>query len=491
MKPRKEFKALLATLVIAFGLCYGSLERAFGQSTVVTFMTKDGWKLAGSLYSPTQASSTPAPAVVMLTEPGWVDRSIYDSYLAADLAQKGFFALNIDLRGSGNSLGKEFLEEFSSEDMKGIQEDLRAAIEYLSSRPGVDAARIGVVGAGASSEHAVLEASVNPRIQALVLISGTLSQAAKEYLKSHDSVPVLGVVGKDDKKSFREMAQAYALSSNRSSDFLPVVGHGAVMFSHTKGLEEEVVHWMEHNLKALGTEKEVSFRSEDGVTLHGTLRVPDGATANAKVSAVVLVHGAKHDQQTYHFMAREIAKRGMASLRFDWRGKGRSEAASNASNAGQSHLDVKAAIQFLASQPAVDSSRIGMVAATAGTGYALQAANGDSRIQTMVLLTVASVPEGDAKQFLTTSGKPILAIASMEDINYNRGSLADSTREAYLLSNSKGSEFLLHDDAGRGSEMLKVKPELEPMILRWLDEKLQGILPTQVKQASGLHGPVE
>jgi hypothetical protein len=28
--------------------------------------------------------------------------------------------------------------------------------------------------------------------------------------------------------------------------------------------------------------------------------------------------------------------------------------------------------------------------------------------------------------------------------------------------------------------MLKVKPELQPMILRWLDDKVQGISPTGV-----------
>jgi dipeptidyl aminopeptidase/acylaminoacyl peptidase len=85
------------------------------------------------------------------------------------------------------------------------------------------------------------------------------------------------------------------------------------MFSHTEGLEEKVVRWLERNLKALGTETEVSFRSEDGWTLHGMLRLPDGADATRKVPSVLLVHGAKHDQQTYHFMAQEIAKRGMAA----------------------------------------------------------------------------------------------------------------------------------------------------------------------------------
>ena len=138
------------------------------------------------------------------------------------------------------------------------------------------------------------------------------------------------------------------------------------------------------------------------------------------------------------------------------------------------YLDVKAAIEFLASQTAVDANRIGLIAATAGTAYALRAASGDKRIQTVVFMTAASVPVGEEKQFLATSGKPVFAIASTEDINYNRGSLADSTREAYRMSNSKDSQFLLYDDAGRGSEILKVKPELQRMILRWFIDKLHG-----------------
>ena len=113
-----------------------------------------------------------------------------------------------------------------------------------------------------------------------------------------------------------------------------------------------------------------------------------------------------------------------------------------------------------------------MISATAGNGYALDAAGGDSRIRTMVLLTVASDPEGPGKQFLTTSGKPVFAVASTEDVNYNRGSLADVTRRAYLLSNSHESEFMLYDDAGRGSEMFKSKPELPRMVLRWFVDKL-------------------
>jgi hypothetical protein len=99
-----------------------------------------------------------------------------------------------------------------------------------------------------------------------------------------------------------------------------------------------------------------------------------------------------------------------------------------------------------------------------------------------VLLT-ALEPGPEVVRLLNSSDTPILSVASTEDNNYQRGSLAESTRQIYKLSKSKGSEFLLYDDAGRGSEMLKVKPELEPMILRWLSEKLQGISPTEISKA--------
>ena len=67
---------------------------------------------------------------------------------------------------------------------------------------------------------------------------------------------------------------------------------------------------------------------------------------------------------------------------------------------------------------------------------------------------------------------PIFFIASTEDRNTELGNLADFTAEAYRLSKNKLTEFILYDDAGRGSEMLEKKDELEGMIVRWFQEKL-------------------
>ena len=102
---------------------------------------------------------------------------------------------------------------------------------------------------------------------------------------------------------------------------------------------------------------------------------------------------------------------------------------------------------------------------------AVRGAVGDARVKTFVGLSFYA-PDADVKQYLATSDTPLFLIVSTNDVNADGGSLADGTREVYRLSKSKLTELLLYDDAGRGSDMLKVKPELSGMIVRWLSEKL-------------------
>jgi len=459
---------------------------------IVTFQAEDGWNLTGSLFLPQESGGDPRPGVLLLSEPGWEDRTIFTSYLGEDLAERDFVAMSMDYRGTGASLGEKDFESFTAKEKEGIAYDIRGALRFLAARPGVDASRLGIVAAGWTARLAVREASENSDIRALVLISGSVDESGKSYLASEGSVPVLGVVGKDDKGGLLELARIYADSRNHASDLLIAVGYGAGMFSHTRGLEEKTADWLDRNLQGLGWEREVSFQSKDGWTLSGLLRVPPSASPSRKVPGIVMVHGAKHDQQTYHEMAPELAKQNIATLRFDWRGKGRSIAAGKAlyginmpsEESANIYLDVQAAIDLMASQPEVDASRIGLLAATAGTGFALRAANRDERIQTVVMLTSNLAPTGEAKEFLSQGGKPVFFIASREDLNYNRGSLAEETRKAYSYSSNKDSHLLLYDDAGRGSEMLKTKPELARMVLRWFAEKLETTTPPASGESS-------
>ncbi|MGH9784529.1 MAG: hypothetical protein ACRD88_10110, partial [Terriglobia bacterium] len=95
----------------------------------------------------------------------------------------------------------------------------------------------------------------------------------------------------------------------------------------------------------------------------------------------------------------------------------------------------------------------------------------DARVKTMVMLSQYAL-EDSTRRFLTTTDIPIFFIASLEDRNTELGGLGDFTVEAHRLAKNKSTELILYDDAGRGSEMLEKKDELEGMIVRWFQEKL-------------------
>src|SRR5689334_4200971 len=113
---RTRWRMGIMRVLFFLAVASSSLDTASAKTSVVSFNTTDGWKITGNLTLPDKPPGGSMAAVVMLTEPGWVDRSIYETYLSDDLAKAGIAALAIDLRGSGNSLSpaKKVLEEFSS-----------------------------------------------------------------------------------------------------------------------------------------------------------------------------------------------------------------------------------------------------------------------------------------------------------------------------------------------------------------------------------------
>src|SRR5437588_251177 len=115
-----------AVLFIVIGMIFAAAPlHAAGADTVsaVSFSAADGWKITGTLYLPGSISA-PIPAVVLLTEPGWVDRSIYDNYVSRKLAKNGLAALSIDMRGTGGSAGGKEFEAFSPEELAKLQLDV-------------------------------------------------------------------------------------------------------------------------------------------------------------------------------------------------------------------------------------------------------------------------------------------------------------------------------------------------------------------------------
>ncbi len=472
---------LILNLFIVFGKEGRGQQVVMDPGTGINYQTEDGWTIHGTLYAPTKSAQGPVPGVVLISEPGMRIRTIFSTYPTKLLRENGMFVLAIDARGTSASHGKRDFEQFTMKDLDGFQLDIRGAVKFLGSQKNVDANRIAVVAASLVANYAVLEASENPAIKALVLLSATeLSKRAQEYIQYRKDIPVLCVLGKSEEKIHQRAAmEPYLLSENKNSDLAFGIGHGLLMFHRPGGIDEKVTKFLNENLKSLGTQTEVSFKSDDGWTLHGVLYLPNGASDTAKVPGVVFVHGFNHDQQQWYPIEQQVVKKGMAALLFDWRGtrssidEKRGEIGVNMTpeETDKVYLDVKAAVNFLAAQKQIDASRIGLIGSTATCNHAVRAAIGDSRIKTIVGMSFYA-PSPEVRKALPTMDVPILIIASTEDVNPDGGSLAEGSREVYALTKNRASQLLMFDDAGRSASMALTYPELQPIIVRWFSEKL-------------------
>ncbi|MES2900284.1 MAG: alpha/beta fold hydrolase [Pseudomonadota bacterium] len=124
--------------------------------------------------------------------------------------------------------------------------------------------------------------------------------------------------------------------------------------------------------KASYRESEVSFSNDEAkLTLAATLTLPQGP---GPFPAVVLVHGSgpvdrneeifKH--KPFLIWADHLARQGIAVLRYDKRGVGKSTGVYRTANSYDFADDAKAALRFLRSVPQVDPRRTGMIGHSEG-----------------------------------------------------------------------------------------------------------------------------
>jgi len=140
----------------------------------------NGFSLAGTLSKPAAAATTPLPAVVLIAGSGQTDRdeTVFNipifGQLANTLADAGFAVLRYDKRGVGQSGGRP-----EAATIADFAEDAKAAIKMMSDRKDIDRKRIAVVGHSEGGSVAMLAASKNDRVAALVLVA-TIGVTGKE-----------------------------------------------------------------------------------------------------------------------------------------------------------------------------------------------------------------------------------------------------------------------------------------------------------------------
>lgn len=114
------------------------------------------------------------------------------------------------------------------------------------------------------------------------------------------------------------------------------------------------------------TERQIAFENQ-GQKLYGFLHVPEGA---GPYPAVALLHGFGGNHIEPHALfpkaARTLAAAGVAALRFDFRGSGDSEGDFRDVTLEGEVDDAHAGLDFLAEQPEVDASRLGLLGLSLG-----------------------------------------------------------------------------------------------------------------------------
>ena len=131
--------------------------------------------------------------------------------------------------------------------------------------------------------------------------------------------------------------------------------------------------------------------SSGPLALEGLLSLPGQADPSAGLTGLVVCHphplyGGDMENNVVAALADGLATRGMATLRFNFRGVSRSHGAFDEGRGERE--DARAAVQFLASHPAVDPRRVVLTGYSFGASVALAVAAAESSIAALIAVSL-------------------------------------------------------------------------------------------------------
>jgi len=217
-----------------------------------------------------------------------------------------------------------------------------------------------------------------------------------------------------------------------------------------------------------GPEETPVVIESDGWRLVGEMRLP--ANAAEPVPAVVLLHGAARNRAAYSELARQLASRGVASLRLDLRAHG--ESVNRGRFAGEPEAlsliegtprDVVAAHRYLEGLPVIDSSRI----AFAGASYSGEAMAEAGRLhrkgRAYVALSPGSLSDESIAE-IDPSGIPWLYVRSRDERRV--------TEVTEAVQRNSGAEIWIVPGSAHGSDLVLGPPDLSERVAVWLAARL-------------------
>lgn len=232
------------------------------------------------------------------------------------------------------------------------------------------------------------------------------------------------------------------------------------------------------------TEQEVIFHNEEAdIDLAGTLTIPEGA---GPFKAAVLITGSgaqNRDEELlghkpFLVLADRLTRNGIAVLRFDDRGVGKSKGSSINATSADFATDVVAAVDFLKKNPKINPDKIGLIGHSEG-GIIAPIVASKKKIAFIVSLAGTGVP-GDEIIFRQSadisraSGLSENAIADALAINKKLFPILKEEKDNVKASEKMVSEYrkILEGSNTSEAEMEKsiqqLKASFNPGSLNWL-----------------------
>src|ERR1700691_911149 len=221
-------------------------------------------------------------------------------------------------------------------------------------------------------------------------------------------------------------------------------------------------------LSAAVEKKDVDIKAPDGVSLKGTY-----FSAGRPGPAMLLLHQCNMDRHAWDGLAQDLAGNGFNVLTIDYRGFGESggekftdPAQRRASMQEKWPGDVDAAYAFLTSQKGVDQTRIAAGGASCGVTQSSDLATRHPEIKALLLLSGVTSDAANA-YIATNAALPVFGAASEGDTGAAKG-----IREVVAASKDPKSTVKIYPGTEHGVPMFAKNPDLEPMIVAWLNAQL-------------------
>ena len=204
--------------------------------------------------------------------------------------------------------------------------------------------------------------------------------------------------------------------------------------------------------------RDVRIPSFDGLQLVATYYAP-----GTPGPAVVLFRNCDQGRASMDGFARKLAARGAHVVVYDYRG---GEAAGRSWRETRSG-DAERVYDWLASQPGVDRTRLGVVGGSCGVALALDFATSHAaQVKGIVIL---SGPSDSAQRVFIarTASIGVLGAASVEE-----GAAVGYIEPVVRASTNRASRMVVLKGAGHGTEIFKGSASFEATALDWLDRRL-------------------